>query len=156
MQAFNAPYSMMVLEIDNAGMYDTAVEEQGKVFVSTELGGGGTLTALTVGIARKGVRNFLCHAGIVDEDPVIGDSVQLDMPDGDCYVFSEHEGLLEPVVDLGDPINGGDLIARIWPLDKTGVPPVEYVANRSGLLAGRHFPSLVKMGDCIGVVGVTV
>ncbi|MEM7465051.1 MAG: succinylglutamate desuccinylase/aspartoacylase family protein, partial [Pseudomonadota bacterium] len=36
MQAFNAPYSMMQLEIDNVGMYDTAAEEMGKVFVSTE------------------------------------------------------------------------------------------------------------------------
>ena len=39
MQAFNAPYSMMMLEIDTVGMYDTAAEEMGKIFVTTELGG---------------------------------------------------------------------------------------------------------------------
>jgi N-alpha-acetyl-L-2,4-diaminobutyrate deacetylase len=42
-EAFNAPYSMMLLEIDNVGMYDTTVEDQGKIFVTTELGGGGIL-----------------------------------------------------------------------------------------------------------------
>ena len=31
MRAFNAPYSVELLEIDSAGMYDTAVEEMGKV-----------------------------------------------------------------------------------------------------------------------------
>ncbi len=54
---------MMMLEIDNVGMYDTAVENQGKVFVSTKLGGGGTATARSSVIAKKGVRNLLLHAG---------------------------------------------------------------------------------------------
>ena len=154
MRAFNAPYSMMLLEIDSDGMFDTAVEDQGKVFVSTELGGGGTLTARTVGIARKGVRNFLIHAGILRGAPDIAESISLDMPDADCYVFSEHAGLLEPVVDLGSEVTRGDAIARIWPLDRTGVRPVEYTARRDGILAGRHFPGLVQSGDCLGVVGV--
>ena len=48
MQAFNAPYSARMLEIDNVGMFDTEVEKQGKVFVTTELGGAGTSTARTV------------------------------------------------------------------------------------------------------------
>jgi N-alpha-acetyl-L-2,4-diaminobutyrate deacetylase len=66
MEAFNAPYSMMMREIDNVGMYDTAVEDQGKVFVTTELGGGGTATAKSIAIARKGLRNVLIHAGILN------------------------------------------------------------------------------------------
>ena len=45
MQAFNAPYSMMMLEIDAVGMFDTAAEDMGKTFITTELGGGGTSTA---------------------------------------------------------------------------------------------------------------
>ena len=68
-QAFNAPYSVKLLEIDNVGMYDTAVENQGKVFVSTELGGGGSATAKTVAIARKGVRNLLIHACLLYTSP---------------------------------------------------------------------------------------
>ncbi len=53
MQAFNAPYSMVMMEIDNVGMFDTAVESLGKTFVTTELGGGGTATACSIGIARR-------------------------------------------------------------------------------------------------------
>lgn len=156
MRAFNAPYSMMLLEIDNVGMFDTAVEEQGKVFVSTELGGGGTATARSIAIAKKGARNILIHAGILKEEPVVEPSIYLDMPDNDCFIFSEHDGLIEPIVDLGEEVSEGDVVARVWPADRTGVEPVPYEAKRDGILAARHFPGLVKSGDCMAVIAVVV
>ncbi len=151
-EAFNAPYTMMMLEIDNAGMYDTAVEDQGKVFVTTELGGGGTATARSIAIARKGVSNVLKHTGIIEGEPVIAPTVTLHMPDGDCFVFSHDDGLIEPVKDLGEPVRDGEIVARVWPADRTGTPPVDYRARCSGIVASRHFPGLVKAGDCVAVV----
>ena len=65
MHAFGAPYSMRMLELDSVGLFDTAVEEAGKVFVSTELGGGGTATVARVGVAERGVRGFLANAGVL-------------------------------------------------------------------------------------------
>lgn len=50
MQAFNTPFSIMLKEIDSNGMYDSAAEALGKVFISMELGGHGTTTAETLGI----------------------------------------------------------------------------------------------------------
>ena len=155
MRAFNAPYSMLLLEIDNTGMYDTAVEDQGKVFVSSELGGGGTTTAKTVSIAKKGIRNVLIHAGILKAEPDVGASVNLDTPDGDYFVFSNHDGLIEPTVDLGSFVDEGDVLARVWPLDRTGINPIEYRVRRQGMLAGRHFPGLVKVGDFMAVIAIT-
>ncbi len=155
-QAFNAPYSVKLLEIDNVGMYDTAVENQGKVFVSTELGGGGSATAKTVAIARKGVRNLLIHAGILKGDSETTPTINLNMPDGDCFVFSEHAGMFEPLVDLGQPINKGDAIARVWSCERNGEEPVVYHAKRSGILCGRHFPGLVQIGDFMAMVAVPV
>ncbi|GAB4358858.1 MAG: N(2)-acetyl-L-2,4-diaminobutanoate deacetylase DoeB [Oricola sp.] len=155
-EAFNAPYTAVLLEIDSVGMYDTAVEQQGKTFITTELGGGGTATARSIAIAKKGVRNVLIHAGIVRGEMEIGPTVRLDMPGPDCFVFSEHDGLFEPVVDLGSRVEKGDLVARVWPADRTGCAPMDYVAGRSGLLVSRHFPGLVKSGDCMAVVAVEV
>ena len=155
MRAFNAPYSMLLLEIDNTGMYDTAVEDQGKVFVSSELGGGGTTTAKTVSIAKKGIRNVLIHSGILKAGPDVDASVNLDTPDGDYFVFSNHDGLIEPTVDLGSFVDEGDVLARVWPLDRTGINPIEYRARRQGMLAGRHFPGLVKAGDFMAVIAIT-
>jgi N2-acetyl-L-2,4-diaminobutanoate deacetylase len=155
-EAFNAPYSMMLLEIDNVGMYDTTVEDQGKIFVTTELGGGGTSTARSNAIAKKGVRNVLKHVGIMKGEPEIGPSKRLDMPDGDCFVFCQDDGMFEALKDLGDDVEKGEVVARVWPVDRTGRAPIEYRAGRSGLLVSRHFPGLIKSGDCLAVVGVEV
>ncbi len=151
--AFGAPYSMKMLEIDAVGMYDTAAEEQGKIFVTTELGGGGTSTANTVGIARRGVANVLRHAGILSGAPEPAPTRWLDMPSGDCFTFAEHDGLMEPLVDLGMPVERGDVVARIHCVDRTGADAVELRAGLSGILAARHFPGLVKSGDCAAVIG---
>jgi N-alpha-acetyl-L-2,4-diaminobutyrate deacetylase len=156
MDAFNAPYSMMMLEIDGASMYDSAVEDQGKVFVSTELGGGGSSSASSNAIAKKGVRNLLIHAGILKGELERAETNMLDMPDGDCFVFSENDGLFESMKDLGDAVAKDELIARVWPSDRTGIKPVDYFARRSGILACRHFPGLIQGGDCLAVVATQV
>jgi N-alpha-acetyl-L-2,4-diaminobutyrate deacetylase len=156
MRAFNAPYSAMLQEIDDVGMYDTAVEQQGKMFVSTELGGGGSASVRSISIAKKGIRNVLIHAGILDDEINLAPSIDLDITDSDCFVFAEHDGLFEPMVDLGENVEEGGMVARIWPLDRTGVAPFDYRTHRSGIVAGRHFPGLVKAGDCMAVVGSIV
>nr|WP_322895386.1 MULTISPECIES: N(2)-acetyl-L-2,4-diaminobutanoate deacetylase DoeB [unclassified Yoonia] len=156
MQAFNAPYSVRMLEIDAVGMFDTEVESQGKTFVTTELGGAGTSTARSASIARKGIRNLLIHAGILAGDLQIDQTIQLDMPDDSCFVFSKDAGLIDYVVDLGDMVKAGDTIARIWPADRTGVPSVACHALRDGILTARHVPGLVKVGDFVALVAEMV
>ncbi|MCL5776078.1 N(2)-acetyl-L-2,4-diaminobutanoate deacetylase DoeB [Limibaculum sp. FT325] len=153
-RAFNAPYTVKMLEIDNVGMMDTAVESLGKTFVTTELRGGGTSTAESVGVARKGLRNVLIHAGILDEPPQVGPSRFLDMPSLDCFTFAREAGLLEMLVDLGQPVRRGQTIARIWPVDRSGAAPEPCMAGLDGVLAARHFPGLVQPGDTVSVVAV--
>lgn len=152
MRAFAAPYAMRMLELDAVGMYDSAAEEQGKLFVTTELGGGGSSSARTVAIARRGVRNLLVQAGILRGEVEPANSVMLDMPDGDCFVASEHSGLLEMCRDLGERVERGEVLARVHDVLRTGATPVEYRAKRSGILAARHFPGLVQSGDTLAVV----
>ena len=150
--AFNAPFSMIQLEIDNTGLYDTAAEEMGKTFVSTELGGGGSATARSIAIAKKGLRNFLVHARILQGSLTLEPSVEIHMPDVDCFTFAKFEGLFEPMFDLGDPVQEGDIVARIWPKNHTGQAPENCYAYRSGILVGRHFPGLISIGDCALVI----
>ncbi len=154
--AFGAPYAMTMLEIDAVGMLDTAAEEMGKVFVTTELGGSGTATARSIAIARRGVRNVLIHAGIVEGSVERRTSILLDMPSGDCFTFAETDGLVEPCVDLGDPVRRGEVIARIHSAVRTGAPPAEYRAKIDGILAARHALGLIAIGDCLGVVATLV
>ncbi|HZX51269.1 MAG TPA: N(2)-acetyl-L-2,4-diaminobutanoate deacetylase DoeB [Pseudomonas sp.] len=151
---FGTAASMILFELDAASLYDTAVEAQGKVFVTTELRGGGTSTPETMALADRGVRNFLKFAGILDGEPELTDepSMQLDMPDASCYVQSTHRGILELTCSLGDRLTQGDLVARVHTFERTGTPPVEYRAERDGLLVARRFPALVDIGDTLAVI----
>ena len=154
MEAFNAPYSLMLLELDSAKMYDTAAEKMGKVFIGTELGGGGSASATTVAIAKRGISNLLKHAGILSGEPERGPSISLVTPDHRSFITSEHSGLLEMCVDLGAEVKNGEVIALVHDIERTGTQPVEYKATIDGVLAGRHYPSLTQPGDNLAVIAI--
>jgi N-alpha-acetyl-L-2,4-diaminobutyrate deacetylase len=156
MRAFAAPYCMRMLEQDALGMYDAAAEAQGKVFVTTELGGGGSISARTLAIAERGVRNLLIHFDLLDGEIEPAESVMLDMPDTDCYLCSESDGLLELCKELGEAVQAGELVARVHDARRTGAAPVEYRARRGGLLSARHFPGRVQSGDTLAVIAEVV
>jgi N-alpha-acetyl-L-2,4-diaminobutyrate deacetylase len=151
--AFGAPYSVRMREIDAVGMFDTTAEGMGKVFVTTELGGGGTARAATARIAREGAVNLLRHAGILPGAVEARAPRWLDMPEG-CFSFAPRDGLFETMMDLGAPVAAGQVIARIHAVDRTGVAPEEIRAEIGGILAARHFPGLIQGGDCAAVVAV--
>ncbi len=162
MRAFGALHQLKMLEIDAAGLYDTQVESMGKVFVTTELGGGGTTSPETNMIAKRGVNNFLIHAGILEgkhTPPLLGHlsaPVFLSMPDDNCFLFSEHKGVIEPFINLGDQVKEGQLMARIHEIERTAAPTHEYLAPRDGMVISRHYPSQIQIGDCINVIAEVV
>ncbi|RUR33767.1 N(2)-acetyl-L-2,4-diaminobutanoate deacetylase DoeB [Vreelandella nanhaiensis] len=157
-KAFGAPYAMVMFELDAEKLFDTACERQGKIFVATELGGGGTSTPQSMAITERGVRNFLIHYGLVAgevEMPEDG-QVYLDMPDARCYVQSQHSGVLELCVALGDTVTQGQVLAYVYDMTRTGSEPVAYRAERGGILMARRAPALVNMGDTIAVIADVV
>jgi N-alpha-acetyl-L-2,4-diaminobutyrate deacetylase len=152
--AFGAPYVMRMMELDARGLYDTAVEATGATFVTTELRGGGTATAESVALARRGLRNVLIHAGIMQGVVETGPQRRLDMPSLDAYAFATEAGMIEPCVDLGGSVRAGQVLARVWRIDRMGAAPEDVTARMDGVLAARHFPGLVQPGDTVGVVAV--
>ncbi len=154
--AFNAPFSIEMREIDALGMYDDAVETQGKTFVTTEIGGGGTATPASAQIARKGVRNLLIHAGILKGEPILAPSRMLSQEDDGCFHFTNHNGMVDFAVTLGQTVAKGDLIARIWDTHHTGIAPRNFYALMDGILTARHHPGLVQSGDCLAVLATEI
>lgn len=150
--AFNAPFSMQMLEIDNNGMYDNAAEKLGKTFVTTELGGGGTSTPETIRIARKGLRNLLIHSGVLAGEVDVGPSQFLTQEGVDCFHFSPTRGMIEYTHSLGDFVRTGAVIARIWDATRTGVLPLDVCSKMDGILTVRHTHGLIQHGDCLAVL----
>ncbi|MBT6094859.1 MAG: N-alpha-acetyl diaminobutyric acid deacetylase DoeB [Rhodospirillaceae bacterium] len=154
MTAFNAPYGLVLRELDAVGLYDTAAEAMGKTFLSTELGGGGTATVASAGVAKKGVANLFKHMGILPGDPDIGPSQILTMPETGCYITSESAGLVEFLVDLGGSVRADAPVLRVHSTERTGGQPRVYKAAIDGILTGRHFPGLTHPGDTLAMIAV--
>lgn len=152
--AFCAPYSCELVEIDTLGMWDTTVEESGTIFITTELGGTGTTRPDWSEMADRGVRNVLKHWGVLAGEPELVETTQLVVPEEGAYITSTVDGLIEWLVVLGDPITTGQPIAVVHDPRVLGNDPVTFTATMDGILAMRHFPGLVKMGDSIAMQAV--
>jgi N-alpha-acetyl-L-2,4-diaminobutyrate deacetylase len=152
MLAFGAPFSVIIDEFDRLGMLDSAVEQLGKVFLFTELGGGGTATAATIALAQRGVGNLLRHFGMLEGAPEPAATRLMHSPDPSYFVVAEHRGLFEIMVVPGTEVAAGQPIACIHDVESPARTPATYRAERSGLLIGRRWPGPTRPGDCLAVI----
>ena len=158
LEAFGAPLGLVLRELDPAGMLDTAVEEAGKIFLSTELGGGGGMTPTSVEIADTGVRNLLRHFGVIEGDIVAPEergrapTRLMETPDGASFVMAPEDGLYEPFVEVGEPVEAGAALGQLHFVATPERPPVAVVARRSGLLICRRARGHAEQGDSLAVV----
>ena len=153
-EAFGAPFVTKLVELDTIGMWDFVVADSGRTFLCTEIGGGGTTRPDTVAVTDAGIDNVLKHWGVLVGEPVPMESKRIAFPESDAYIISESDGLIEWCVELGAQIRAGDLLARVHDPVNISKRPVEYRASLDGLLAMRHYPGLVKMGDAIAMQAV--
>jgi len=157
LHAFDPPIALVLRELDAEGMLDSAVEGLGKVFVTTELGGGGTTSAATIAVAERGVRNLLIHFGLFEGKPQTRAGLglppmrRMTMPD-DAYVVADDAGLLEMLVDIDGRVASGQPIAHIYRTDRPGDAPAVYRAGADGVLIGRAHLCRVEPGDFLAMV----
>ncbi|HEX6113671.1 MAG TPA: N(2)-acetyl-L-2,4-diaminobutanoate deacetylase DoeB [Geminicoccaceae bacterium] len=152
MEAFGAPFSVVIDEFDRLGMIDTAVEQLGKIFLFTELGGGGAVTAATVAIAERGIDNLLHHFGMIEGAPEPVATRLMHSPEASYFVVSEDRGIFEIVVDLGAAVSAGQPVARIHDVESPARTPATCRAERSGVLIGRRWAGPTRPGDCLAVI----
>ncbi|MBY4894915.1 succinylglutamate desuccinylase/aspartoacylase family protein [Rhodobacteraceae bacterium N5(2021)] len=152
-RAFGAPWTARLREIDDTGMLDGAAERAGRTFVTTELGGAGTATAVSAEIAISGLRNVLAHHVHYDWPAGARPSRGLDLSDPGGFHFATHGGLFHAHVALGDTVEQHQKLADIYNVDDLCTVPKSIHAQRPGILAARHVPGLIKPGDCAFVIG---
>ncbi|MGB1540005.1 MAG: hypothetical protein ACPG80_03510, partial [Rickettsiales bacterium] len=139
LEAFGAPAGLVLKELDHEGMLDTIVEESGKIFLSTELGGGGTVTPATMEIADTGVRNLLAHFGVTQapvatrEERGFPPTRLLHTPDDTSYVAADGNGIYEACTYLGQEVSKGQVVGRIHFIETPNREPIDCIAERSGV-----------------------
>jgi N-alpha-acetyl-L-2,4-diaminobutyrate deacetylase len=152
-KSFGAPLSLVLRELDNKGMLDTAVENAGKIFISTELGGGGFVSPRTLTIAENGIRNLLRHLEILPPDELLVPQTRfMQTPDFGGYLMAPQEGLYETLIELGETVTKGQAIGRIHSLTQIEDPAVEVRAEIDGVLVTRAGRAQVKIWDTIAVI----
>ena len=156
MRAFGAPLGMVVRELDDAGQLDTYVEGENKLFLSTELAGGGHVTPQSVQIGNQGAWNLLAHLGVVSSDhPRVSlepTERVVEIPSHDCYVLSPDDGVFEPFAALGTDVREGEPVGQLVSLEDLTRPPIALSAKRAGTLVCKRAPGRTECGDTLFVV----
>jgi N-alpha-acetyl-L-2,4-diaminobutyrate deacetylase len=156
-QAMRPPLGVVLNESEKPGMFDTYVEQQGKIFVCCEFGGG-TMTMPTLAVAGVCLRNALRHFGMLDgavETPVWPDFPEprvMQSPDLDWAVAATRDGMYEPIVELGQAVTRGQVLGYVHPLDDLDSEPVPAHSPIDGVLFFRPASSRVETGTRLGMI----
>jgi len=155
MQAWLSDYHYLYIDIAGHGLLPVEAERQGKVVVTTELGGGGAVSAEVHRLAETGLANVLRHAGILEGEVVRRETpaIILDGRDPRNYVFAPASGIFETLVDPTDAVTAGQLVGRIHSLEHPEREPEPILAPLDGVTACVRAPSVAEQGDNVLVFG---
>ncbi|MBO0745766.1 MAG: succinylglutamate desuccinylase/aspartoacylase family protein [Candidatus Dormibacteraeota bacterium] len=159
MLAWNADWSVVYIDVAGGGLFVGEAENQGKLVIGTELGGGGSVPASIHRLAYDGLVNTLRHLGAVRGDVQtragagLPPATILRATDPADYVMAPASGLVELLVELGDRVETAQPVARIHRLDDLEGPPAEVTARTAGVVCALRAPAPTERGECVCVIG---
>lgn len=159
LEAFQAPYALIMEEFSGEGLLDYAVERMGKIFLCAELGGAGRLSVATLRHAEIGTRNLLKHLDILEGEIEtcaargLPPMQLMEVPDPENYHIVLEPGIYESFFEIGDEVTAGEPLGQVHAVQYPGRAPVPVVAQRTGVLLGRRGPGFVEVGDTAALVG---
>jgi predicted deacylase len=158
MLAWNADWHFVYIDVAGGGLLVGEAERQGKLVVSTELGGGGHVTAAVHRLAASGLANVLRHVGVlagtVETRSSLGlaPATILRATEPEDYVLAPESGLWETFVDLGRRVEAGEALGRIWFLERPEREPAVVEAATSGIVCIVRAIATTEQGDNVAVV----
>lgn len=162
MMAWGTDFAFLYADIAGTGLLPVEAENQGKLVVTTELGGGEGIPASVHRIAQSGLRNVLIHVGLLKG--VEQTRASLGKPptiltqalNREDYLLAPESGVFEICVDLGAPVKRGDTVGFIHHLERPDRAPETIVARSEGYLITMRAPCLTRQGDCVAVIAKEV
>jgi len=152
LRAFGAPIGLVLREMEPEGLLDTAVESMGKLFLSTELGGGAFVTPESIRVAEQGIRNMLCHLGVLDGPVETGPMRMMETPAEGAYYMAPIDGLYEPSLEVGAEVHAGAVLGRIYSPQVPDQAPAVVSSAIDGVLITRAGRGAVRRGDTVAVM----
>jgi predicted deacylase len=159
MQAWNSDHHFLYIDVNGTGLLPVEAENQGKVVITTELGGGGRVPASVHTLAWSGLTNVLRHVGVLEGEVQTRESlgkppaVVIDGRDPANYVIVEEAGLWEGMIEPGTTVRAGDPVGRLWFPDAPSRPPEVIAAPLDGMLAVIRAIPPTEPGDSVFTLG---
>ncbi len=161
MLAWNSDWCCVYIDIAGGGLLVGEAERQGKTVVSTELGGGGHVTAAIHRLAASGLRNVLRRFGVLAGEALtrtqlgLPEQVILIATERDNYLLAPESGLFETVVDLGQRVSAGELVGRMHFLERSDREPTPIHSATDGIVCVVRAIAATEQGDNVVVVART-
>jgi predicted deacylase len=162
MQAWNSDYHFLYIDINGTGLLCVEAEQQGKVVISTELGGGGRVPPHVHELAWSGLLNVLRHLGVLEGEVVtrasmgLPEAVMVDGRDPANYVVALEDGIFEALLEPPAEVRAGDPVARLWFPDTPDRPPDVLRAPLDGVLAVIRAIPATEAGDGVFTTGQVI
>ena len=156
--AWNSDFAFLYTDVAGSGLLPVEAERQGKIVITTEMGGGEVVTAAVHGLTQSGLKNVLIHFGVLEGREV--SRADLNLPPTrwvqalarDDYRFAPESGIYETLLPLGHEVSAGQPVGLIHFLERPDREPATIVAPSAGVLLASRGPSLVAQGDCVACI----
>lgn len=158
MLAWNADFHMTYEGAGQTGLLPAEAERQGKLVLTTEMGGGGFFTAPVIVGVKRGLRNMLRHLGVLAGDPEtraslgLPDTVFLRSSSAGGDVLSPGAGIYETMVHPGDVVTAGQRVGRLYDVERPDRPAEEIVSAVDGVVAAVRAMPATRPGDVLATL----
>jgi predicted deacylase len=155
MLAWNSDFHFLYVDVNGTGLLPVEAEQQGKIVITTELGGGGRVPAPIHQLSWSGLTNVLRHVGVLEGEVVKRETpgTILDGRDPTNYVIADESGLWEGLLEPGAEVKTGDPVGRLWFPDRIDRAPAILRAPLDGVVAVVRAIPVTEAGDSVFVTG---
>lgn len=155
---FDTPFMLIYSSQMASGLLTDEAEAEGKIAIGGEFGFGESVNRRGVMHAATGIRNVLRHYGMLageivridparEHDPILVDARNLE-----DYLPCPQDGIWEPLVDLGDDVQNGQLIGRVHSFADHTAAPIELRAHRGGIMIMMCGTAQCRQGTTLFVI----
>ena len=156
--AWNCDFGLLYTDIAGTGLLPVEAESQGKIVVTTEMGGGEAIPADVHRTTQNGLKNVLVHFKAIDgreqtrESLGLPPTILVEALKRENYLLAPESGVFEVLVDLGVKVSVGQPVGQIHFLERPDRAPEVIVSATEGYMITMRSPCLTQQGDCVAVV----